>query len=379
MLRVVALALLLTGCATAPSPESCTTSAFSIDDTFVGARRGDCISRGSRVVRLLLEPEDRKVTNPSPWYAFRVVPSRPGPARVIVDYGDWKHRYVPKRSMDGENFRPLPWTAWRTAKKGSRLVLDLELGDDAVLIAAHELLLPELYETWSRRIAASSSAELKTIGRSRGDLPIYSLDTGGSGRETVLLTGRQHPPEVSGAAAMFTFAEVVFADSPLANAFRDRFRVIAVPLLNPDGVVDGHWRHNTGETDLNRDWGPFTQPETKSIELLLDSLDTEGSPVVSFVDFHSTRQNKFFSQIAVTRPEDFTTTWLTRSTKRIEDYPFENDPRPVSETANGKNYMYKRYGIPSVTYEVGDETDRQAARDAARVFAEEFMRLWLEQ
>jgi hypothetical protein len=40
--------------------------------------------------------------------------------------------------------------------------------------------------------------------------------------------------------------------------------------------------------------------------------------------------------------------------------------------------MYKRYGIPSVTYEVGDETDRLATETAAVVFAEEFMKLLLQ-
>jgi len=48
------------------------------------------------------------------------------------------------------------------------------------------------------------------------------------------------------------------------------------------------------------------------------------------------------------------------------------------EAANGKIYMYKRDGIPSMTYEVGDETSRVDASAAARVFAEEFMRLLLE-
>jgi len=48
------------------------------------------------------------------------------------------------------------------------------------------------------------------------------------------------------------------------------------------------------------------------------------------------------------------------------------------ETANGKNYMYKRYGIPSMTYEVGDETSHADASAAAHVFAEEFMRRLLE-
>lgn len=37
--------------------------------------------------------------------------------------------------------------------------------------------------------------------------------------------------------------------------------------------------------------------------------------------------------------------------------------------------MYKRYGVPSLTYEVGDETPRAAAAAAAIIFAEEFMTL----
>jgi hypothetical protein len=61
----------------------------------------------------------------------------------------------------------------------------------------------------------------------------------------------------------------------------------------------------------------------------------------------------------------------------LHDYPFTNEARPSSDTANVKNYMYKRYGIPSMTYEVGDETDRGAARAAAQVFAEEMMSLML--
>jgi hypothetical protein len=40
--------------------------------------------------------------------------------------------------------------------------------------------------------------------------------------------------------------------------------------------------------------------------------------------------------------------------------------------------MYSRYGIPAATYEVGDETDREATRQAAVVFAEELMSLLLE-
>ena len=50
---------------------------------------------------------------------------------------------------------------------------------------------------------------------------------------------------------------------------------------------------------------------------------------------------------------------------------------PVDKVGVAKNYMYKRYGIPSSTYEVGDETDREAIRKASAIFAEELMRLML--
>lgn len=71
--------------------------------------------------------------------------------------------------------------------------------------------------------------------------------------------------------------------------------------------------------------------------------------------------------------------WLDRAAHRVQNYEFQNNQDDVSEQANSKNYMYRRYRIPTATYEVGDETDRNATQDAAVVFAEELMTLLLEQ
>ena len=99
-----------------------------------------------------------------------------------------------------------------------------------------------------------------------------------------------------------------------------------------------------------------------------------------FVDFHSTKRNLLYTQNDdfVTDPPGFVDTWLDNASAELDGYEFTNERRPVSEQANGKNYMYKRYGIPSVTFEVGDETDRTETRNAARVFANELMELMLE-
>ena len=64
---------------------------------------------------------------------------------------------------------------------------------------------------------------------------------------------------------------------------------------------------------------------------------------------------------------------------RISNYEFNNDENSVSKIGVAKNYMYKRYGVPSLTYEVGDETDRPAVRAAATIFAEELMERMLAE
>ena len=100
-----------------------------------------------------------------------------------------------------------------------------------------------------------------------------------------------------------------------------------------------------------------------------------------FLDIHSTKRKVFYTQ-----NEDFSTDsprfyaqWLRSSGTRISNYEFTNDENPVSEQANSKNYMYNRYGIPTATFEVGDETDRQSAREAAAIFAKGLMKLMLQQ
>ncbi len=188
------------------------------------------------------------------------------------------------------------------------------------------------------------------------------------------------PGEVTGAIAMRPFVDTVLGDLPLAKQFRERFMVIVIPLLNPDGVVLGHWRHNVNGVDLNRDWGPFTQPETQGAERLLAELDQAGLKIRLMLDFHSTKSNKFYTQLKDdgTVPEMFATKWLSRSKERLPDFEFEHDARERSEQPNTKNYFFKRYGIPAITYELGDETDRGQIVASAPIFAEEMMRVMLE-
>lgn len=385
LLAVCVLTALLTSCVSQrpqiPAGSACNAANFSVVDGFAGARRGPCTITGANSVRLDILREDDRVSNPSPWYAFKLTPNKPGAAKIVLDYQTWEHRYVPKISSDGNTWRPLDSNLVEISANPHRATLHVQLTNEPVWIAAQELITPAIHNAWNQEIAEQYNVSLSELGESRRNHPIAMFASNPEARDVLLLIGRQHPPEVSGAFAFYSFIETLFENSDLAKTFRQHFRVIAIPLLNPDGVISGNWRHNAGAVDLNRDWGPFTQPETKLIANLLDDLDRNGHRIRLFIDFHSTTRNLSYTQddSSITDPPDFAHTWLRNAQSRLGNYSFTDEAGPISDTANGKNYMYKRYGIPAITFEVGDETDRGVARDAARVFAEELMRLMLGQ
>jgi hypothetical protein len=270
-------------------------------------------------------------------------------------------------SKDGLHWTRLDRQHVVSSANGRRTEFEIDLTSDPVWMAGQELITPVIYDAWNRKTEKVTDIPIMVLGNSTAGLPIHVFDSNAASRE------------VSGAFAFFAFTETVLGDSELAQKFQARFRVIAIPLLNPDGVVGGNWRHNLGGVDLNRDWGPFTQPETQLVAGLLEDLDASDSKIRMFVDFHSTEENVFYALPDVTHPPDFIATWLEAARVRTPDYPFELTQGPATSMAIAKNYIYERYGIPAATFEVGDETDRDVTRAAAKVFAEELMQLMLDQ
>lgn len=380
----VVVALFLSACATAPivypAGTPCEARSLTVIDDFSGARRGRCEVLAKNHVRISILPEDDGYINPSPWYSFRVFPSRQSSAVITLSYVGGKHRYVPKISFDGLSWSPVDESRVRVSEDGTIVDIELPLTEKPFWISAQELVTPATYDAWTRKTGDESEAQLRLLGQSLRGRPILYLETEAESNAVLFLIGRQHPPEVSGAFAFFSFVETLLGDTDLASRFRDQVAIIAIPLLNPDGVTGGHWRHNLGSKDLNRDWGEWEQPETSAVGDLLDALDAAGKRVLVFLDFHSTDRNLFYTQDDTdpTVPPDFFAAWFTRVTPRLVDYPFTHEAGPRKRPAVAKNYMYTRYGIPAATYEVGDETDRDATRDAAVVFAEELMKLMLE-
>lgn len=359
----------------------CETEFASLDTDFSGGGMHGCKVLDEQTFLIYVSPEDEPPINPSPWYAFRLIPKQQSSITVKLRYAEYDHRYHPKLSNDLKSWRRLT-TEELIRAKNTNAEVRLQLSEQPIYVSAQELLTTENYDNWMSKISGSTRAPITTIGKSAQGRDIKMLYSPASeqSKKTIVLVGRQHPPEVTGALAMRSFMTSLMRNQELANKFRAKFNIVAVPLMNPDGVELGHWRHNTGGLDLNRDWGPFTQPETQTIKNLLDELtENQGHQIVLFLDFHSTSRNVFYTQTKADESTayDFTGNWLKNAGMRLPAYEFERAERHNSDLATSKNYMYSRFNIPAITYELGDETDRGQIQKSGQVFAEEMMKLLL--
>jgi len=370
----------LTGCAT-PRPagqDFCRSESVLLDAHFDGGQLGSCVVASDGVFDLTLFPEDEPPINKSPWYAYRISGRKGDDVIIRMQFheGYGYARYWPKISHDGSIWEPVPQNQVTVSENGARVELSLELDQARVWIAGQEVLTQAFYRQWINKLESHPGVDTRLVGRSVRGRPLYLAETVDR-PEFILMIGRQHPPEVTGAIAMQSFIDTVLADTDLARRFRDRFKLAIVPLMNPDGVAGGHWRHNVGGVDVNRDWGPFTQPESQSVIGWVERQESSGKTLRLMLDFHSTFEDLFYTQPVTQDPVDFASLWLGASAERLPDFPFKHEANPVSEQPNAKNYFYKSRGIPAITYESGDETGREQLEKSAVIFAEEMMKAML--
>lgn len=371
-----AAALLLASCAGitptagpgAPPTVGCSTGSAAITFDVETAPQQACTVLGDRSFALLITPEHAPPINPSPWYAFRYSAAGSQGVSVRLYYLAAKHRYAPKLLRSG-TITSLPVTV---AEDGHSAQLTLPAGDGVV--AAQEPFGQARYDALLARLATLPQTARFDLGRSLDGRPITGLRLGKqTAPALVVLLGRQHPPETTGAVAMEAFLEALSEQMQSDPRIGERIQFLVVPELNPDGVARGHWRANRGGQDLNRDWGDFSQPETRAVKNWLDALPASVKPV-AMLDFHSTWRNLFYVQGAAdtdAHEERFLDGWLGQP---VPGYPFtveRRDANPGSGTA--KNWFHQTYPIPSYTYEVGDETPEAATRQAAGAFARSYV------
>ena len=368
----------------APDNARCVGSGMAIDTDFPAGALDSCTIDANGLVTINIAPEDEPPINCSPWYSFRVHTAIPRDVTVKLTYTAFGHRYWPKSSPDGQDWKYLPEGAVELAEYSGRDQAQITFATNGspLFISAQEIFVPETYDAWLDGIENHPALTRSLLGKSAEGRDVEVIRLGNSSaREQIILVGRQHPPEVTGALAMVPFVETLLDDSQLARRFRERFQVTAVPLLNPDGVMRGHWRHNTGGVDLNRDWGKFTQPETRLMGDLLARIDADPEQQLRlFLDFHSTQRDVVYtlSKDLETNPAGFTDAWLAEYRSRVPDYEVVEEPGYSAGRGVSKNWVYDQYGVPTATFELGDETDRALIKRVSAEAARAMMATLLE-
>jgi predicted deacylase len=359
--------------------KECSTDTVKIDFSFSGSGNLSCEVIKSDYIKIFINPELDDSINPSPWFAFRKSEHSKS-IKLALDYKNYHHRYHPKISIDKKSWNKIDEANISKKENGKIVVIDFLPSSQKNYVASQELITNFWYNKWYNELENSGRVRREVIGFSvlKNPIPMFFVEKN-INNPYILILGRQHPPEVTGAFAMRGFINQLLNKNSLSDSFLKNYNILFVPLMNPDGVMNGYWRYNENKKDLNRDWGIFIQPETDAVNKKLTEL--KNKKLALFIDFHSTFKNLFYiSDIAEESPmKNFLEDWLLGSRKSLSEanYKYEIINSLNKDNGVSKNYIYNKYKIPSVTYEVSDNEDRDVIQQSSSILAINLMELLL--
>jgi len=334
--------------------QTCNSGNVLLTADFANGRMDECKSLGNNEYFIKLKPENTPI-NSSPWYAFKIQAKQATTIKVTMVVKGDEHRYLPKISQDGKTWQSQPYKI-----NGKRLVMNIDASKNAVYISGQEIINNQYYVDWASELQHKAKVSHDVLGQSTQGRPIYKIESKGESKEWLVVLGRMHPPEVTGALALFPFVETLLANNLLAKKFREKYNLLVIPNINPDGVFMGNWRHNANGLDLNRDWIKFSQVETQHINNYLKALVSQGHKIKFAVDFHSTKHDVFYTMPIDYGVEDayFVKHWLAALDKQMPNFEVVQQPGNTANNGVSKQYFADNYNVHAITYEVGDETNR---------------------
>uniref|UniRef100_A0A667WIV0 tubulin-glutamate carboxypeptidase n=1 Tax=Myripristis murdjan TaxID=586833 RepID=A0A667WIV0_9TELE len=182
---------------------------------------------------------------------------------------------------------------------------------------------------------------------SRGWRDIHQLRN----RPCIVLTGRVHPGESNASWVMKGTLEFLCSNNPVAQSLREAFVFKIIPMLNPDGVVNGMHRCDLNGEDLNRQWckpNPVLSPTIYHTKGFLYHLSSIGRSPLVFCDYHghSRKKNVFLYGCSVKE-----TLWQSGSAVDTvglkEDPGYRTIPKTLDRIApafsfNSCNYLVEK-------------------------------------
>ncbi|XP_029951908.1 cytosolic carboxypeptidase 4 [Salarias fasciatus] len=170
-------------------------------------------------------------------------------------------------------------------------------------------------------------------------------------RPCVVLTGRVHPGESNASWVMKGTLEFLCSDDLVAQSLREAFIFKIIPMLNPDGVINGMNRCDLNSLDLNRQWckpDPVLSPTIYHTKGFLYYLNSIGRTPLVYCDYHghSRKKNVFLYGCSVKE-----TLWQSGSAVDTvglkEDPGYRTIPKTLDRIApafsfNSCNYLVEK-------------------------------------
>ncbi|XP_072006964.1 cytosolic carboxypeptidase 1 isoform X2 [Engystomops pustulosus] len=156
-------------------------------------------------------------------------------------------------------------------------------------------------------------------------------------RPYVFLTSRVHPGETNASWVMKGTLEFLMGNSPTAQTLRESYIFKIVPMLNPDGVINGNHRCSLSGEDLNRQWqnpNADLHPTIYHTKGLLQYLASIKRVPLVYCDYHghSRKKNVFMYGCSIKE-----TVWHTNvnsaSCDIVEDSGYRTLPKVLGQIA----------------------------------------------
>ncbi len=332
---------------------------------------------------VIINPENSPINN-SAYYAFKTWSDKPRSFYFKFNYPTgYRHRYLPKLKVNNR------WSiidSTQVFRQDSIVTIKLNLNSNPIIVAAQEVNSSTDVKNWYTNLAKSKEdyVTVESVGKTKlgRNLPVLDICIGEKkGKDIIVFLTRQHPPEVTGYFAFKEFLQTVLDGSKLSKEFLEKYHVIAFPIMNPDGVDLGHWRHNAGGVDLNRDWSVYNQPEIRQVvNFISKSLKKNKSELILGIDFHSTFYDVFYTnkKREGTAIPHFLDDWFLAIEDNIDGYKVNEKPgkskKPVS-----KGWFLKGHNAVGITFEIGDDTSKDNIKKIGKETAEQMMQILLKE
>jgi hypothetical protein len=108
-------------------------------------------------------------------------------------------------------------------------------------------------------------------------------------RIIIVFTARVHPGETNSSWIMQGIIDYLTSDNEQAIELRSKYIFKIIPMLNPDGVINGNYRTSLAGVDLNRYWckpDKFKHPTIYHVKEMISKINKRSRKIGLILDLH---------------------------------------------------------------------------------------------